>query len=153
LSFLFDNADAFIDGYIFKQPMGKAPEEIEGSPAGCQGASTMRKEQTKNGIAVQQGSVNVYADLGNPDSEDMPVKAQLVTKTTDIIRERGLTQENAAKVLGMTQPKISKMLKGQFRGISEPRLLRCLVQLGRDVEIIVRPAVRRGGRGITVHFT
>ena len=112
----------------------------------------MRKERIVNVIPVQEGSGNVYADLGYPDAEDMIVKAQLVTKIADIIRQRGLTQQRAANVLGLTQPKISKLLKGQFRGISERRLLRCLTRLGRDVEIVVKPtASRRSGR-LTVHF-
>jgi predicted XRE-type DNA-binding protein len=105
-----------------------------------------------NEIPVQEGSGNVYADLGYPDSEDMIIKAQLVTKIAAIIRQRGLTQEKAAKLLGLTQPKISKLLKGQFRGISERRLLRCLMRLGRDVEIVVKPTVRQGGGRLTVHF-
>lgn len=112
----------------------------------------MRKEQTRNGIAVQKGSGNVYADLGYPDSEDMMLKAQLVTKIADIIRQRGLTQESAAKLLGLTQPKISKLLKGQFRGISERRLLRCLTQLGRDVEIFVKPTTSTREGRLTVHL-
>ena len=112
----------------------------------------MRKQRITNRILVQEGSGNVYADLGYPDSEDMMVKAQLVTKIADIIRVRGLTQERAASVLGLTQPKISKLLKGQFRGISERRLLRCLTRLGSDVEIIVKPTVRRRCGRLTVHF-
>jgi predicted XRE-type DNA-binding protein len=107
----------------------------------------MKRPRNSEDVAVHEGSGNVYADLGYADSEDMAVKAQLVTKIADIIRERGLTQEGAAKVLSLTQPKISKMLKGQFRGISERRLLRCLTKLGRDVEIVVKPAPpRRAGR-------
>src|SRR6516225_10208775 len=105
----------------------------------------MRNERTMNRIPVQEGGGNVYADLGYPDSEDMIIKAQLVTKIAAIIRQRGLTQEKAAKLLDLTQPKISKLLKGQFRGISERRLLRCLMRLGRDVEIVVKPTVRQGG--------
>jgi predicted XRE-type DNA-binding protein len=131
---------------------GLDPQEIEGSRTGCQGDGTMKKEQALNEIPVQKGSENVYAELGYHDSEDMLVKAQLVIKIADIIRQRGLTQESAAEVLGSTQPKISKLLKGQFRGISERRLLRCLTQSGRDVEIVIEPAARpRGGR-LTVHF-
>ena len=89
----------------------------------------MRKERGIQGIPIEEGSRNVYADLGYADSEDMVVKAQLVTKIADIIRQRGLTQQRAAKLLGLTQPKISRLLKGQFRGISERRLLRCLTRL------------------------
>jgi predicted XRE-type DNA-binding protein len=112
----------------------------------------MKRQKNSEGVAIQEGSGNVYADLGYADSEDMVVKAQLVTKISDLIRERGLTQEGAARVLSLTQPKISKLLKGQFRGISERRLLRCLTKLGRDVEIVVKPAPRlRPGR-LTVLF-
>ncbi len=71
-----------------------------------------------------KGSGNVYADLGYADAEGMFLKAQLVTKIADIIRKRGLTQERAARLLGLTQPKISGLLKGRFRGISERRMLR-----------------------------
>jgi predicted XRE-type DNA-binding protein len=80
------------------------------------------------------------------------VKAQLVAKIADIIRQRGLTQEKAAKLLGLTQLKISKLLKGPFRGISERRLLHCLTRLGRDVQIVVRPASRHRGGRLTIHF-
>ncbi len=105
-----------------------------------------------NGIPIQEGSGNVYADLGYADAEDVMVKAQLVAKIADIIRQRGLTQERAARLLGLTQPKISKLLKGQFRGISERRLLYCLTRLGRDVEIVVKPTSRHRGGRLTVHF-
>ncbi len=112
----------------------------------------MRKERVIHGTLVQEGSRNVYADLGYVDSEDMLVKAQLVTKIADIIRQRGLTQENAAKLLGLTQPKISRLLKGQFRGISERRLLHCLTRLGRDVQIVVRPTSRQRPGRLSVRF-
>lgn len=103
-------------------------------------------------MAVERGRGNVYADLGYADTEDMLVKAQLVTKIAEIIRQRGLTQQRAAKLLGFTQPKISRMLKGQFRGISERRLLRCFTRLGRDVEIVVRPASRQRDGQFLVRF-
>jgi predicted XRE-type DNA-binding protein len=112
----------------------------------------MKRQRSIEGVTVQEGSGNVYADLGYADSEDMAVKAQLVTKIGDLIRERGLTQEGAARVLSMTQPKISRLLKGQFRGISERRLLRCLTKLGRDVEIVVKPAPRRRAGRLTLLF-
>jgi predicted XRE-type DNA-binding protein len=79
----------------------------------------------------------VYADLGFLDAEEMLVKAQLVVKIAQILRERGWSQQQAAKVLGMTQPKLSKMLRGQFRGISEMKMMDCLLRLGRDVKIVV----------------
>jgi predicted XRE-type DNA-binding protein len=112
----------------------------------------MKKERVTRGIAIQEGSANVYADLGFADAEEMLVKAQLISKISDIIRERRLTQHKAAKILGLTQPKISRLLKGQFGGVSERRLLRCLTRLGRDVQIFVKPATRRRGGRLTVHF-
>ncbi|TAM79636.1 MAG: XRE family transcriptional regulator [Acidobacteria bacterium] len=112
----------------------------------------MRKERIIHGVSIQEGRRNVYADLGYPDPDDMMVKAQLVTKIGDIIRQRGLTQDKAAELLGLTQPKISKLLKGQFRGVSERRLLRCLTSLGRDVEIVVKPAPRRRAGRLSVLF-
>jgi phage-related protein/predicted XRE-type DNA-binding protein len=83
--------------------------------------------------------MNVYKDLGFPDSEEMLVKAQLVVKIAHILRERGWSQQQAATVLGMTQPKLSKMLRGQFRGISEMKMMDCLVRLGCAVKIVVGP--------------
>lgn len=91
-------------------------------------------------IEFEEGSGNVYADLGLRDADQMMVKAQLAIKITEIIRARKLTQQKAATVLGMTQPTLSNMLRGQFRGISETKMLECLAKLGRDVQIVVGPA-------------
>jgi predicted XRE-type DNA-binding protein len=104
-------------------------------------------------IAVEKSTGNVYADLGYADSEDMLVKAQIVAKIAEIIEQRRLTQEQAARILRLTQPRISKLLNGQFRGVSERRLLRCLTRLGRDVQIVVKdtPARRTVGR-LSVRF-
>ncbi len=112
----------------------------------------MRKQRIVRGMRLEKGSGNIYADLGYVDSEDMLVKAQLVAKIADIIRQRGLTQDRAAKLLGLTQPKISRLLRGQFRGISERRLLLCLTRLGRDIEILVKSAPRRRGGRFMVRF-
>jgi len=82
---------------------------------------------------------NVYEQLGFPDAAEMLVKAQLVSKIAEILRERGWSQQHAAKVVGLTQPKLSKMLRGQFRGIGEMKMLDCLLRLGRAVKIVVGP--------------
>ena len=86
-------------------------------------------------------SMNVYEQLGFPDAEAMLVKAQLVTHIAEILRQRGWSQQQAAKVLGLTQPKLSKMLRGQFRGISEMKMMDCLLRLGRAVKIVVGPEI------------
>ena len=98
---------------------------------------------------IFEGSGNVYADIGVPDAEAMFVKAQLATAIGGIIDAKGLTQQQAAKVVGMTQPKLSHMLNGRFRGISEAKMMDCLARLGRDVKIVVsreRPRRRTPGR-------
>lgn len=112
-----------------------------------------RKRMLRRGISVEKSSGNVYADLGYADSEDMLLKAQIVSKIAEIIHQRRLTQEQAAKILRLTQPKVSGLLRGQFRGVSEQRLLRCLTRLGRDVQIVVKAARTRRTQGrLSVRF-
>lgn len=96
---------------------------------------------------LEAGSTNVYADLGMPDAEEMWVKAQLATNIGDIIKRRKLTQVQAAELLGITQPKLSGLLRGQFRGISETKMLECLTRLGRDIQIVVKSAPRSRTEG------
>lgn len=93
-------------------------------------------------VEIEKSSGNVFADLGLPDADEMLIKSRLVGKIGEIIRSRKWTQEEAAQVLGMTQPKLSKMLRGQFHGISQSKLLEYLAKLGRDVQIVVGPARR-----------
>lgn len=85
---------------------------------------------------------NVFADLGLPDAGEHLIKAGLVVRIDQIIRERKLTQTAAGELMGIDQPKVSAMLTGQFRGYSVERLMRFLVALGQDVEIVVKPAKR-----------
>ena len=102
---------------------------------------------------IERGSTNVYADLGIPDAEEMQVKAQLATKIGVIIKRRKLTQVQAADLLGITQPKLSGLLRGQFRGVSESKMLECLIRLGKDVSIVVKTAPRSRTEGhVTVVF-
>jgi predicted XRE-type DNA-binding protein len=96
---------------------------------------------------IEHGSTNVYADLGLPEADEMHVKAQLATKIGDIIKRRKLTQVQAAELLGISQPKLSGLLRGQFRGISESKMLECLTRLGRDIEIVVKSAPRSRAEG------
>jgi predicted XRE-type DNA-binding protein len=85
------------------------------------------------------GSRNVFKDLGLPNAEEHLVKAQLVFKIDDILKDRGLTQVEAGKLFGVAQPDVSKMLRGEFRQFSVERLLRFLVALNHDVEIVIKP--------------
>lgn len=93
-------------------------------------------------IDIEKSSGNVYADLGLADADEMQVKAQLASKIGEIINNRKWSQQQAAVILGITQPKLSKMLRGQFRGISEAKMLDCLARLGRDVNIVIGRARR-----------
>lgn len=98
-------------------------------------------------IEVEVGSGNVYADLGFKNAEQLLVKARLVFMISEIIRRRRLTQAQAAELLAMPQPKLSNMLRGRFRGISETKMIECLTRLGRNVEIVVKPASRSKAAG------
>jgi len=93
-------------------------------------------------MKVLKASANVYEDLEMADAEQMQVKASLAAKIGEILKHRHLTQIQASEVLGIPQPKLSAMLRGQFRGISETTMLECMNRLGRDVEIVVRKPSR-----------
>jgi predicted XRE-type DNA-binding protein len=87
----------------------------------------------------ETGSRNVFKDLGVPNAEEHFVKAQLVFKIDTLMKERRMKQVEAADLFGIKQPDISKMLRGDFPQFSVERLLRFLVALDQDVEIVVKP--------------
>ena len=91
---------------------------------------------------IEISSGNVYADLGDSQADEMLVKARLAFKIGEIIKQRHLTQVEAADLLGLTQPKLSGLLRGQFRGVSEAKMLECLNRLGRDAQIAIRKRPR-----------
>ncbi|WP_447859672.1 helix-turn-helix domain-containing protein [Nitrospira calida] len=107
----------------------------------------MRKHKAAQRIAIEEGSGNVYADVGARDPEAMLIKAQLVAKIDELIKQKGLTQTEAGELLSLPQPKVSGLLKGHFRGISERRLMDCLTRLGSDVQVVVKPAPRNRRQG------
>ncbi len=87
--------------------------------------------------ACDSGSRN--NGLGVPNAEEHSIKAQLVFKIDTIMKERRLKQVEAAGLFGIRQPDVSKMLRGELRQFSVERLLRFLVALDQDVEIVVKP--------------
>ena len=102
--------------------------------------------------AIKKGSGNVFADLGFPDPETHALKAALIHRIAKLIKQENLTQAEAAKRMAISQPDVSKMLKGQFRPFSLDRLMKFLNALGQDVEIAVKAAPRRRARGkLSVH--
>lgn len=91
-------------------------------------------------IEVESGSGNVFADLGLPDAEKLKIKSGLVIEITRAVRKLGLTQEQAGRRMGVPQPKVSALMRGDFTNLSERKLMDCLNRLGYDIEIKVRPA-------------
>jgi predicted XRE-type DNA-binding protein len=92
--------------------------------------------ELSEGIAIDQGSSNPYADLGYPGADEMLAKARLAHEIGEIICSRHLTQQRAAELLGIPQSKLSEMLRGKFRRISQAEMIECLNRLGRDVDIM-----------------
>jgi len=87
---------------------------------------------------VTPGSGNVYADLGYDNPDEMLLKAQLVMLLSKAIKAKGLNQYQAAEVLGIDQPKVSALVRGQFRGYSLERLFKFLNAVDLDVEVNVK---------------
>ena len=99
---------------------------------------------TKRPYVVSSG--NVFADLGHPRPAEALAKAELARKIGAIIERRGLTQHGAAEVLEIDQPKVSALTRGRLAGFSLDRLVRFLMLLGSDVEIVVKPRARGARR-------
>jgi Uncharacterized conserved small protein len=113
--------------------------------------ATPRKAGSKEGarqpIPVTRGSGNVFADLGLPNPEERLAKAQLAYAIQKAIDERGLTQREAAILMGIDQPKVSHILRGRLADFSTERLMNFLTGLGRDVEIVIKPSPRSRKKG------
>ncbi len=103
------------------------------------------KKRLINSIEVQRSSGNVFADLGLPNPDKLKIKSGLVIEITQAVRKLGLTQEEAASRMGITQPKVSGMMRGDFANLSERKLMDCLNRLGYDIEIKVKPAAEPVG--------
>ena len=103
--------------------------------------------QHEDDITVTPGSGNVFADLGVAEPEEELAKVQLAVHIRDAIKRRRLTQAEAARLVGLDQPKISALMNGRLTGFSSDRLLRCLTALGRDIDIVVKADTKRHARG------
>jgi len=88
-------------------------------------------------VEFEESVGNVYRDIGATDPERMLIKAKLMSKIDDLIQARKLTQQRAAEIIGIPQPKLSKMLNGEFRGVSEMKMLECLAKLGIEITISI----------------
>lgn len=104
--------------------------------------STMKKLP-----AHSRGTGNIFADLGLPNAEEHQLKAALVVQLKRLIAEREITQTEAAKLVEMKQPDLSKLLRGQLKLVSVEKLMRMLTAFDQDVEITVKPHRKRGEAG------
>jgi predicted XRE-type DNA-binding protein len=91
------------------------------------------------------GSGSVFADLGLPNPEQELVKASLTLRIHRIIRQRGLTQKEAAVLLGVKQPQVSLLMRNRSGNFSMGRLIDFLTALGQDVQITVRTTRKEHG--------
>lgn len=92
------------------------------------------------------GSGNVFADVGRENADELLAKAELVRQISAVIEERGITQAQAAELLGTTQPTVSDLVRGRLSKFSMERLIAFLNRLDRDVEIVVRQKRRNEER-------
>ncbi|MCC8959809.1 XRE family transcriptional regulator [Bradyrhizobium sp. Pear77] len=100
-----------------------------------------------------KGSGNVFADIGVPDAEMHLAKADLVLGIAAIIRSKGLTQSQAAKTIGIAQPDVSRLMRGNFDGFSYERLFNLLNALGENVRIVVSDAKPRTKAKLEFEFS
>ena len=105
---------------------------------------TTKKPKKKHLADVEyvESSGNVFADLGVQNPEEAVAKAEVALKICEVIKKKRLTQAQAAKILKISQPKISLLLRGYLTNFSLERLLRFLNDLGQDVYISIMPAPR-----------
>ena len=100
---------------------------------------------------IEMGSGNIFADLGLPDAETHFLKAQIVSEIYRLTHKRKLTQAQAGTCMGISQPEVSRLFKGNFREYSVDRLMGFLTAFDRDVEIVVRPH-KKAGKGGRITF-
>ena len=103
----------------------------------------MRKQK----VEAYEGSGNIFADLGLPNPEERLLKANIVAELHRLIKARGLTQVKAAKLLGITQPDLSHLLRGDFQDYSAERLIKMLTVFEQDIEIVMKPHRKAGEAG------
>ena len=110
-----------------------------------------KKHHTKEHeeIGCEFGSDNVFADLGFDDPEEELLKADLISEIASIIKEKGLTQAHAAKIMGITQPRVSTLLKGHSELFAVDTLMHFLNALGQDIKLIIVPKPKNRKRAFS----
>ncbi|HRN61872.1 MAG TPA: helix-turn-helix transcriptional regulator [Luteimonas sp.] len=97
-----------------------------------------------------RGADNVLFDLGFEDAGELSAKAALAVRLNELIDARGLSQTEAARITGMTQPKVSQVRRYKLQNISLERLMQALASFDQRIEIVVQPAGRKHAAGIAV---
>src|ERR1700688_4873388 len=105
----------------------------------------MKKTRVSRKTHGHKSSGNVFADLGLPHPEQELLKAKLTLQIYRLIKQRGLKQAEAGKILGIRQPHVSALMRNRAGAFSVERLMEFLTALGQDVEITVRPARKSQG--------
>ena len=101
---------------------------------------------------ITRGSKNIFADIGVDQPEEALAKARIVEAIAAVLTQRDVTQQEAGRLVGLTQPQVSRLMRGDTREFSYERLLRVLTALGQDVEISIRRAGAHRKRGrVLVH--
>ncbi len=108
----------------------------------------MASRNPDRGDEVVRGTGNVFADFGYPDAAERQTKLRLAYALNELLEQRRLTQAQTAKILGVTQPKISALRHYKLAGFSVERLMTLLTALDQDIEIVIKqkPRSRRAGR-------
>jgi predicted XRE-type DNA-binding protein len=101
---------------------------------------------------VFYGSGNVFADMGHPDAEIKLQKSRLISALNQLIKDRGFTQKETARLLGEDQSNLSKILRGHLRLVTSDRLMNWINKLGADVEIKIKPCSKEQQPGVSVEF-
>jgi predicted XRE-type DNA-binding protein len=101
-----------------------------------------------SGIKFEISSGNVFRDLGLPDAEELKIKSGLAIEITRAVRRLGLTQQEAGRQMGISQAKVSSLVRGDFSNLSERKLMECLNRLGYDIEIRLKSAKKTVGHRI-----
>ena len=97
-------------------------------------------------VEIEPSSGNVFADLALPDAERLKIKSGLAIEITRAVRRLGLTQQEASARMGVSQAKISCLMRGDFSNLSEHKLMECLNRLGYDIEIKLRRGKQASGQ-------
>lgn len=103
------------------------------------------KNKIIDGVTIEHSSGNVFADLGLRDAKKLKIKSGLAIEIIKTIRRLGLSQTAAGERMGISQSKVSNLLRGDFTNLSERKLMECLNRLGCDIEIVIKPSASKTG--------